>query len=70
MNGKSAGAAWTSPFELDVTTTLQLGRKVVQIATNPWMNQLIGDRQLGVTRRYTFTTLPTYHPDAPLLPSV
>ena len=35
---------------------------------NPWVNRLVGDAQPGA-QKVAFTTLPTYTPDSPLLPS-
>jgi hypothetical protein len=37
--------------------------------SNLWVNRLIGDAQPGVTSKITFTTIPFYKADAPLLPS-
>jgi hypothetical protein len=37
--------------------------------TNLWVNRLIGDQQPGVNRKYTYTTMPFYKADSPLLPS-
>jgi hypothetical protein len=37
--------------------------------TNLWVNRLIGDQQPGTTKKITYTTMPFYKRDAPLLPS-
>lgn len=67
INGQSAGIAWTAPYTLDVTPYLKAGENTISIkVTNLWVNRLIGDNQEGVKQTYTFTTIPTYFPDAPL----
>ncbi len=70
VNGKSVGTIWKKPFRIDITDALKSGSNTVQIrVTNLWVNRLIGDAQPGVTNKITFTTLPFYRADAPLLPS-
>jgi hypothetical protein len=66
LNGKLLGAVWTSPFVVDVTRALKLGRNVLKVkVANLWVNRLIGDAQPGADK-YTFTIIPTYRADAPL----
>ncbi len=36
---------------------------------NLWVNRLIGDKQPGVTKTYTYTAVEFYRADSPLLPS-
>ncbi|GAB3641192.1 glycosyl hydrolase [Spirosoma arcticum] len=70
VNGKNVGIAWKKPFQIDITEALKSGANTVQIkVTNLWVNRLIGDAQPGVTSKITFTTMPFYQPDSPLLPS-
>ncbi|KAA9347026.1 glycosyl hydrolase [Larkinella humicola] len=70
VNGKTVGTVWKKPFRIDVTQALKTGRNTVQIkVTNLWVNRLIGDAQGGVTSKITFTTMPFYRADSPLLPS-
>ncbi|GAB4023337.1 glycosyl hydrolase [Spirosoma koreense] len=70
VNGKPVGTVWKKPFRLDITDALRPGRNTVQVrVTNLWVNRLIGDAQPGVTNKITFTTLPFYRADSPLLPS-
>jgi hypothetical protein len=46
------------------------GENLLQVnVKNLWVNRLIGDAQPGVTSKITFTTIPFYKADAPLLPS-
>ncbi|GAB3987216.1 hypothetical protein GCM10028807_06610 [Spirosoma daeguense] len=70
VNGKEVGIVWKKPFRIDITNAVKSGANTVQIkVTNLWVNRLIGDAQPGVTQKITFTTLPVYRADSPLLPS-
>ena len=70
VNGKNVGTVWKKPFRIDIVEALKTGRNTVQIkVTNLWVNRLIGDVQAGVTNKITFTTMPFYKADSPLLPS-
>ena len=67
LNGKPLGIVWTTPYKLDITKALKPGENVLKVkVANLWVNRLIGDAQPGVKKKYTFTTIPTYRPDAPL----
>lgn len=70
INGKNTGITWKKPFRLDVTDALKQGTNSIQVkVTNTWVNRLIGDAQPGVTNKITYTTMPFYKADSPLLPS-
>ncbi len=70
INGQWLGVVWKKPFRVDVTDVLSPGANTVEIkVTNLWVNRLIGDQQPSVTRKYTYTTMPFYQADSPLLPS-
>jgi hypothetical protein len=70
VNGKNMGAAWKKPFRLDITEALKTGRNTIEIkVTNLWVNRLVGDAQPGVKNKITYTTMPFYQADSPLLPS-
>jgi alpha-L-rhamnosidase/F5/8 type C domain/Glycosyl hydrolases family 2, sugar binding domain len=70
INGKNMGIAWKKPFKLDITDALKKGDNMIEIkVTNLWVNRLIGDAQPDVKEKTTFTTMPFYQADAPLLPS-
>jgi hypothetical protein len=67
LNGKTLGVVWTPPFQLDITKAAKPGKNILKVkVTNLWVNRLIGDAQPGIKKKYTFTTIPTYRPDAPL----
>jgi (4-O-methyl)-D-glucuronate---lignin esterase len=70
VNGQPFGIFWKTPFRVDVTPALKAGANALEIkVTNLWVNRLIGDQQPNVTRKYTYTALPFYRADSPLLPS-
>jgi hypothetical protein len=70
INGKNLGVAWKAPFRVDMTSALKPGANRLQVkVSNLWVNRLIGDQQVGVKQKYTFTTQAFYRADAPLLPS-
>jgi hypothetical protein len=70
INGRRFDALWKAPFRVNVTGALRPGANVLEITvTSLWVNRLIGDQQPGVTRQFTFTVMPFYRADSPLLPS-
>jgi alpha-L-rhamnosidase/Glycosyl hydrolases family 2, sugar binding domain len=70
VNSKNMGIAWKKPFKLDITEGVKKGDNSIEIkVTNLWVNRLIGDAQPDVKVKTTFTTMPFYQADAPLLPS-
>lgn len=70
VNGKSVGITWKKPFRVELTSILKPGENTLEIrVTNLWVNRLIGDLQPGIQKKYTYTTMPFYKPDSPLLPS-
>jgi len=70
VNGRPFGVLWKPPFRVDVTSALKAGDNTLEIkVTNLWVNRLIGDEQPGVAKKYTYTAMPFYKADSPLLPS-
>jgi alpha-L-rhamnosidase/F5/8 type C domain len=70
VNGKSLGIIWKKPFRANLTGILKPGNNTLVIKiTNLWVNRLIGDAQPGVTNKITYTTMPFYRANSPLLPS-
>lgn len=70
VNDKTSGIAWKKPYRVDITDEMKVGQNKLTIkVTNLWVNRLIGDQQLGITKKYTFTTWKEYNTDSPLLPS-
>jgi hypothetical protein len=70
VNDKSLGIVWKTPFRVNVTEDLKQGENVLEVkVTNLWVNRLIGDQQPGVTNKITYTMMPFYQANSPLLPS-
>ena len=70
VNGENVGTLWKKPFRIDITEAMKPGENTLDIrVTNLWVNRLIGDAQPDVKTKITFTTLPFYRADSPLLPS-
>jgi hypothetical protein len=70
VNGKNVGTLWKKPFKLDISAALKKGENSIEInITNTWVNRLIGDAQPDVKQKITFTTMPFYRGQEPLLPS-
>lgn len=68
--GKYQGTVWKKPFKLKLTDDLKKGANALEVkVTNLWVNRIIGDAQPGTTQKITFTTMPFYRADSPLLPS-
>ncbi|MGK6320377.1 glycosyl hydrolase [Sphingomonas sp. DT-204] len=69
VNDRLVGTVWHAPYRLDIAGTVKPGRNRLEVrVANLWVNRLIGDVQPGA-KKITFTTVPTYKPDAPLRPS-
>jgi hypothetical protein len=70
INGQSLGIVWKTPFRVNITEALKQGENTLEIkVTNLWVNRLIGDQQPGITKKITYTTMPFYRANSPLLPS-
>lgn len=70
INGKSIGILWKTPFKIDITDAVKTGENQLELkVTNVWVNRLIGDAQPGVKEKITYTTMPFYQADGPLLTS-
>ena len=70
INGKPLGIVWKTPFRVELTGAIKPGANKLEIkVTNLWVNRLIGDQQPGVTNKITYTTMPFYSANSPLLPS-
>lgn len=69
VNGKSAGVTWKAPYQVDMGGLLKAGKNRLEIrVTNLWVNRLIGDQQPGV-KKSTYTTMPFYQANSPLVES-
>ncbi|MEB2777914.1 glycosyl hydrolase [Algoriphagus sp. D3-2-R+10] len=69
LNGKKQGVVWKTPFRLDITEGLLSGENQLEVKiANSWVNRLIGDAQPGAEKT-TFTTMPFYQANSPLVKS-
>ena len=70
VNGKSAGIIWKKPFRVSLSGTLKPGVNKLEVrVTNLWVNRLIGDMQPEETNKITYTSMPFFSANSPLLPS-
>jgi hypothetical protein len=70
VNGTPLGTVWKKPFRVDATEALKPGPNTLEIkVANLWVNRLIGDKQPGVTKTYTYTAVEFYQAGSPLLAS-
>ena len=70
VNGQRFPVLWRPPFRVNIAAALKPGANDVQIAvTNLWVNRVIGDQQPGVGQKFTYTPMPFYRANSPLLPS-
>lgn len=70
INGKDLGIIWKKPFRISISEALQAGTNELAIqVTNLWVNRLIGDAQPDAKEKITYTTMPFYRADSPLLSS-
>ena len=69
VNGEEVTTLWKAPWTADISAFVTDGANEITVkVANLWVNRLIGDMQPGADK-ITFTTIPTYVPDAPLRPS-
>jgi len=67
LNGRRVGGVWTPPYRLNVTDFVKAGDNLLQvIVVNNWQNRLIGDQQLPVGERPTWTPVNPWKSDSPL----
>ncbi len=70
LNGQDLGTFWETPFLVPITHAVKAGENTLTIkVTNFWTNRIIGDMQPGTTKKYTWTAIPFYQPNSPLLRS-
>ncbi|WP_346854538.1 glycosyl hydrolase [uncultured Draconibacterium sp.] len=70
VNGKNLGVIWKKPFKIDISDVAQTGENKLEInVINLWVNRLIGDLQPDATEKITYTTMPFYQANSPLLSS-
>lgn len=67
INGQYVGGAWTPPYRVEITNFVKKGKNDIEIeVVNNWMNRLIGDQQLPMLQRTTWTNIEQWKADSPL----
>ena len=74
INGEHAAFLWKAPYKVLYTGSLKTGRNTIEVkVVNVWVNRLIGDAQPDAVQPgaagHTYTVVPFFKPDSPLLPS-
>jgi len=70
VNGQALGTVWKTPFRVDATEALKPGPNNLEVkVADLWVNRLIGDKQPGATKTYTYTAVEFYQADSPLVPA-
>lgn len=71
LNGHVVGHLWTPPYKLRLPADLlRNGKNDLEIkVVNLWVNRLIGDAQPETAQKITFTTMPFYRANSPLIPA-
>ncbi|MCM1254514.1 MAG: glycosyl hydrolase family 2 [Duncaniella sp.] len=72
LNGRDAGYLWCSPWEIDITDSLNndsgLNELIIEVS-NQLTNRMIGDIYSSPNEKVTFATTPIVKPGDPLLPA-
>jgi len=70
VNGQSMGVCWHAPYTIDITSAVKKGHNDINIkVVNMWHNRLVGDTQPNVKEKITYTQMPFFTADEPLLPA-
>jgi alpha-L-rhamnosidase len=70
LNGNELGVLWKTPFAVDVTKPLRLGKNRLEVkVVNVWRNRLIADAGLPEAKRVTWASYNPYKPGDRLSPS-
>ena len=69
INGEHVAFLWKAPYKVVYSGPLKPGKNTIEVkVVNVWVNRLIGDTQPGAAG-HTYTVVPFFKPDSPLLPS-
>ena len=57
LNGQYIGTLWKAPYTIDVTEALKQQDNLLEIkVVNLWVNRVIGDKQPGIAKKYTWAS--------------
>ena len=57
LNGQYLGTLWKAPYTIDVTEALKQQDNLLEIKlVNLWVNRVIGDKQRGIAKKYTWAS--------------
>ena len=69
LNGEHVAFLWKAPYKVEWNGKLNPGKNTIEVkVVNVWVNRLIGDAQPGA-QKHTYSPVPFYRADSPLLPS-
>jgi len=69
INGEHVAFLWKEPYRVEWSGRLKPGKNTIEVKViNVWVNRLVGDAGSG-SQPLTFTMVPFYQADAPLIPS-
>ena len=69
INGEHVDFLWKAPYVVKYEGKLKPGKNTIEVkVVNTWVNRLIGDAQPGA-EKHSYTTVPFYGADSPLLPA-
>lgn len=57
LNGQYIGTLWKAPYTIDITEALKQQDNLLEIkVVNLWVNRVIGDKQRGIAKKYTWAS--------------
>ncbi|WP_316807735.1 glycosyl hydrolase [Pedobacter agri] len=70
LNGKEISTVWCSPWEADITSSIQNGENLLEIeVVNSLVNRMVGDADLPENKRVTYAYPEIVTPQTTLVPS-
>ena len=70
LNGEDLGILWRYPYTVPVKGKLKEGSNKLEVTViNYWWNRLVGDKQPGAAKKYTYSTVQNWNASSELLSS-